>query len=160
MQIANGAAEGSGLGLQPAMPLDVTNETPAAARVQLYQTQSCVFITTRILVVDFLVHRLQPSQVRPLNLLFRQGRAAHFERYSTPLPCENICPRYAAISQVFMLRHDDRGVPLSTISALVHKPENWAQRDWKPSRSQSCIENACDPPMMSVAPQTKGALLQ
>ena len=69
MQVDNGAAEGSGLGLEPAMPLDVTNETPAAARVQLYQTQSCVFITTRILVVDFLVHRLQPSQVWPLKLL-------------------------------------------------------------------------------------------
>ena len=45
------------------MPLDVTNETPSAARMQLYQTQSCLFITTRILVVDFLVQRLQPSQV-------------------------------------------------------------------------------------------------
>lgn len=62
-EVANPSAEGAGLGLEPAMPLDVTNETPAAARVQLYQTQSCVFITTRILVVDFLVHRLQPSQV-------------------------------------------------------------------------------------------------
>ena len=69
MQVANGAAEGSGLSLEPAMPLDVTNETPAAARVQLYQTQSCVFITTRILVVDFLVHRLQPSQVWPPKFL-------------------------------------------------------------------------------------------
>ena len=55
--------EASGLGLEPAVPLEVTNETPSAARMQLYQTQSCLFITTRILVVDFLVHRLQPSQV-------------------------------------------------------------------------------------------------
>ena len=101
MQVANGAAEGSGLGLEPAMPLEVTNETPAAARVQLYQTQSCVFITTRILVVDFLVHRLQPSQVRPLNLLLcttaggrwlarwllcRQERIVHLRRGSDGAP--------------------------------------------------------------------------
>ncbi len=64
VEVAQSSAEASGLGLEPAMPLDVTNETPSAARMQLYQTQSCLFITTRILVVDFLVHRLQPSQVR------------------------------------------------------------------------------------------------
>lgn len=64
VEIAENTAEGSTLGLEPAMPVDVTNETPAAVRMQLYQTQSCLFITTRILVVDFLVHRLQPSQVK------------------------------------------------------------------------------------------------
>ena len=63
-EVAQSSAEAAGLGLEPAMPVDVTNETPSAARMQLYQTQSCLFITTRILVVDFLVHRLQPSQVR------------------------------------------------------------------------------------------------
>jgi hypothetical protein len=63
VKIAGDTAEGSTLGLESGMPVDVTNETPAAARMQLYQTQSCLFITTRILVVDFLVHRLQPSQV-------------------------------------------------------------------------------------------------
>lgn len=62
-ELSQPPTEASGLGLEPAMPLEVTNETPSAARMQLYQTQSCLFITTRILVVDFLVHRLQPSQV-------------------------------------------------------------------------------------------------
>jgi hypothetical protein len=44
--------------------VEITNETPAAARVDLYRTQPCVFITTRILVVDLLNNRLQPHQAR------------------------------------------------------------------------------------------------
>jgi hypothetical protein len=46
------------------MPVEVTNEMPAAARVELYRTQSCLFITTRILVVDLLTNRLQAHQVQ------------------------------------------------------------------------------------------------
>ena len=73
-EIAQAPAVASGLGLEPAMPLDVTNETPSAARMQLYQTQSCLFITMRILVVDFLVHRLQPSQVGVLCFAWERLR--------------------------------------------------------------------------------------
>lgn len=46
--------------------VEVTNETPAAARADLYRSQAALFITTRILVVDFLNRRLQPSQVLDL----------------------------------------------------------------------------------------------
>ena len=35
-------------GLQ--LPEEVTNETPAQARIDLYQSRSCLFVTTRILV--------------------------------------------------------------------------------------------------------------
>lgn len=45
------------------LPVEVTNETLAAARGELYRTQSCIFITTRILVVDLLTNRLQARQV-------------------------------------------------------------------------------------------------
>ena len=45
------------------LPVEVTNETLAAARGELYRTQSCIFITTRILVVDLLTNRLQAHQV-------------------------------------------------------------------------------------------------
>ena len=50
--------------LQPSeLPMDITNETPSAARTALYQTRGCLFVTTRILVVDFLNSRLRSSQV-------------------------------------------------------------------------------------------------
>ena len=91
-EIAQPPTEASGLGLEPAMPLDVTNETPSAARMQLYQTQSCLFITTRILVVDFLVHRLQPSQVGYMKTSLRHALSAYSFCLATLLhhnpPCQ------------------------------------------------------------------------
>lgn len=45
------------------LPVEITNETPAAGRTELYQTRGCLFVTTRILVVDFLNSRLRSSQV-------------------------------------------------------------------------------------------------
>ena len=47
----------------PEAPYEITNETPSAARIELYQTKGCLFVTTRILVVDFLNARLRSSQV-------------------------------------------------------------------------------------------------
>jgi hypothetical protein len=49
--------------LQPGKVLEITNETPAGARGELYASQAALFVTTRILVVDFLSRRLLPSQV-------------------------------------------------------------------------------------------------
>ena len=43
--------------------MEVNNETPAAARAELYRARAALFMTTRILVVDFLNRRLLPSQV-------------------------------------------------------------------------------------------------
>ncbi len=43
---------------------EVNNETPAAARAELYRSRAALFMTTRILVVDLLNKRLLPSQVR------------------------------------------------------------------------------------------------
>ena len=50
--------------LQPGDITEVTNETPTAARGELYSSQACLFVTTRILVVDFLNRRLLPTQAR------------------------------------------------------------------------------------------------
>ena len=52
---------------------EVNNETPAAARAELYRSRSALFMTTRILVVDFLNRRLQPSQV--CRFLLQFGRS-------------------------------------------------------------------------------------
>lgn len=52
-----GAAPGDGL------PVEVTNETPSAQRIELYRSRACLFITTRILVVDLLSARVHGNQV-------------------------------------------------------------------------------------------------
>ena len=62
---AKQSAAVTGGGIEPELPMDVANDTPALARVELYRTKSCIFITTRILVVDLLNHRLQASQASP-----------------------------------------------------------------------------------------------
>lgn len=51
------------------LPMEITNETPSAARTELYQTRGCLFVTTRILVVDFLNARLRSSQVAGIIVL-------------------------------------------------------------------------------------------
>ena len=45
------------------LPVDVTNEMPSNLRTELYQTKACLFVTTRILVVDLLNSVVQPKQV-------------------------------------------------------------------------------------------------
>ena len=54
------------------LPMEITNETPAAARTELYQMRGCLFVTTRILVVDFLNARLRGSQVAGIIVLNAQ----------------------------------------------------------------------------------------
>lgn len=46
-----------------APPVEVTNEVPAADRIQLYRSRACCFVTTRILVVDMLSSRILPKQI-------------------------------------------------------------------------------------------------
>ncbi len=45
------------------MPVDVTNEISAAGRIELYRGKACLFVTTRILVVDMLNSRVLPNQI-------------------------------------------------------------------------------------------------
>ena len=44
-------------------PVELSNEVPAADRTTLYQTRSCLFVTTRILVVDMLSSRVRPPDI-------------------------------------------------------------------------------------------------
>jgi len=46
------------------VPVEVTNETPSAQRIELYRSRVCLFVTTRILVVDLLSGRVHGNQVR------------------------------------------------------------------------------------------------
>ena len=45
------------------MPFDVTNEVSAAGRIDLYRSKPCLFVTTRILVVDMLNARIQGQHI-------------------------------------------------------------------------------------------------
>lgn len=45
------------------MPYDVTNEVSAAGRIELYRSKPCLFVTTRILVVDMLNARIQGQHI-------------------------------------------------------------------------------------------------
>lgn len=51
------------------MPAEVTNEVPAAERQAIYSTASCLFVTTRILVVDQLSGRITADQVAGMIVL-------------------------------------------------------------------------------------------
>lgn len=51
------------------VPAEVTNEVPAAERQALYSTASCLFVTTRILVVDQLSGRITADQVAGMIVL-------------------------------------------------------------------------------------------
>ena len=46
------------------LPVEVTNETPSAQRIELYRSRACLFVTTRILVVDLLSARVHGNQAR------------------------------------------------------------------------------------------------
>ena len=51
------------------LPVDITNEMPSSLRTELYQTKACLFVTTRILVVDLLNSVVQPKQVAGLVVM-------------------------------------------------------------------------------------------
>ena len=51
------------------MPVDVTNEITAAGRVELYRGKACLFVTTRILVVDMLNSRVLPNQIAGMIIM-------------------------------------------------------------------------------------------
>ncbi|PSC75286.1 DNA repair endonuclease UVH1 [Micractinium conductrix] len=51
------------------VPAEVTNEVAAAERQALYATRSCLFVTTRILVVDQLSGRISADQIAGMVVL-------------------------------------------------------------------------------------------
>ena len=51
------------------MPFDVTNEVSASGRIDLYQTKPCLFVTTRILVVDMLNARIQGQHIAGMVIM-------------------------------------------------------------------------------------------
>ena len=55
--------------VEPELPVDITNSTPSLQRIRLYRTKSCLFITTRILVVDMLNSRVRGNQVSGVVVL-------------------------------------------------------------------------------------------
>lgn len=59
----------AGRGAQMVPPSDITADTPAVQRSEMYRNEAAVFVTTRILVVDMLSARLLPHQVRASPLL-------------------------------------------------------------------------------------------
>ena len=66
------AADGSAdqaTGLEPEMPVDVTNEISATGRIELYRGKACLFVTTRILVVDMLNSRVLPNQIAGMIIM-------------------------------------------------------------------------------------------
>ena len=54
------------------MPVDVTNEISAAGRIDLYRSKPCLFVTTRILVVDMLNARIQGQHIAGMVILNAQ----------------------------------------------------------------------------------------
>lgn len=50
-------------------PAEVTADIPLQQRLELYRTQSCVFATTRILVVDLLTGRLEGGSIAGIYVL-------------------------------------------------------------------------------------------
>lgn len=51
------------------MPFDVTNEVSAAGRIELYRSKPCLFVTTRILVVDMLNARIQGQHIAGMVIM-------------------------------------------------------------------------------------------
>lgn len=54
------------------MPVDVTNEVSSAGRIDLYRSKPCLFVTTRILVVDMLNARIQGQHIAGMVVLNAQ----------------------------------------------------------------------------------------
>ena len=53
----------------PSLPAEVTADIATAERLRLYKSCSCLFVTTRILVVDLLSGRVAPSDVAGIYVL-------------------------------------------------------------------------------------------
>ncbi len=51
------------------MPYDVTNEVSASGRIELYRSKPCLFVTTRILVVDMLNARIQGQHIAGMVIM-------------------------------------------------------------------------------------------
>ena len=51
------------------LPFDVTNEVSAAGRIDLYKSKPCLFVTTRILVVDMLNARIQGQHIAGMVIM-------------------------------------------------------------------------------------------
>lgn len=51
------------------LPFDVTNEVSAAGRIDLYKNKPCLFVTTRILVVDMLNARIQGQHIAGMVIM-------------------------------------------------------------------------------------------
>lgn len=51
------------------MPFDVTNEVSSAGRLDLYRSKPCLFVTTRILVVDMLNARIQGQHIAGMVIM-------------------------------------------------------------------------------------------
>lgn len=85
------------------LPAEITADIPTSERLRLYRTCSSAFVTTRILVVDFLSGRLEASDVAGLIVLsahrvsdssgegfavrlFRAGNASGFVRAFSDAP--------------------------------------------------------------------------
>ena len=56
-------------GLELLMPYDVTNEVSAASRIDMYRSKPCLFVTTRILVVDMLNARIQGQHIAGMIIM-------------------------------------------------------------------------------------------
>ncbi|KAG1666401.1 hypothetical protein FOA52_006510 [Chlamydomonas sp. UWO 241] len=52
-----------------AHPVEINADVPAVERIELYKTPACCFVTTRILVVDLLCARVQPTRIAGLIVL-------------------------------------------------------------------------------------------
>eukprot|EP00877_Chromochloris_zofingiensis_P000132 jgi/Chrzof1/10119/Cz04g29130.t1 len=86
-----------------AAPVEITNEVPAIDRIEHYKSRGCCFVTTRILVVDLLSHRVLPRDIAGMVVinahkvadasgegfairLFRQGNSSGFLRAFSDQP--------------------------------------------------------------------------
>lgn len=86
------------------LPVDITNSVLSNERRKLYSNGRCCFITTRILVVDFLSRKLKPTSVKGLVVcnahrvsddsgeafavrLFRKEHPTGFIRAFSDQPC-------------------------------------------------------------------------
>lgn len=66
------AAQSKQNDLDVIMPVDVTNEISSAGRIDLYRSKPCLFVTTRILVVDMLNARIQGQHIAGMVILNAQ----------------------------------------------------------------------------------------
>ena len=71
------------------LPVEVTNETPSAQRIELYRSRACLFVTTRILVVDLLSARVHGNQALSYILIVHRLLACGRTKIWFPgTPCQ------------------------------------------------------------------------